>query len=85
MDSIFKSFYKKTCPFPTRPVRELDIQKAHPRLDRNFSSSHWESTVVNTPTSFKSMKAGVGKEEFKLPDVAYESKLAISTAKYKDL
>uniref|UniRef100_A0A2A4K6G5 Uncharacterized protein n=1 Tax=Heliothis virescens TaxID=7102 RepID=A0A2A4K6G5_HELVI len=84
--TFLKPFYKKTCPFPIRPMREFRVQKEHPRLMfyRNFNNSPWESSVVNTPVSFRSMKA-VNEGEFKLPGLAYKEKLPISTAKYNDL
>ncbi|CAH2107670.1 unnamed protein product [Euphydryas editha] len=73
------SLSHKTC--------EFRIRKEHPRLMfyLNFSYSQWESSVVNTPASFRSMKAGVDDGEFKLPGLAYKDKLPISRAKYNDL
>lgn len=84
--AFLKPFYKKTCPFPIRPVREFRVQKEHPRLMfyRNFNNCPWASSVVNTPVSFRSMKA-VNEGEFKLPGLAYKERLPISTAKYNDL
>ena len=50
----------------------------------NFNNCPWASSVVNTPVSFRSMKA-VNEGEFKLPGLAYKERLPISTAKYNDL
>lgn len=84
--AFLKPFYKKTCHFPIKPVREFRVQKEHPRLMfyRNFNNCPWASSVVNTPVSFRSMKA-VNEDEFKLPGLAYKERLPISTAKYNDL
>ncbi|KAK9873854.1 hypothetical protein WA026_002211 [Henosepilachna vigintioctopunctata] len=51
----------------------------------NFNNSPWESSVINTPASLRSMKAGIVEGEFESPGLAYKDKLPISTAKYNDL
>nr|XP_023012891.1 uncharacterized protein LOC111502940 [Leptinotarsa decemlineata] len=41
-------YQKKKCPFPTRPIRELEITKEHPRLMRYRCSFNgmWETAIL---------------------------------------
>lgn len=67
--------YKKKCPFPSRPVRELIIEKEHPRLLRYRTAFNgaWESAVIKDVKK-KIPKTNLGTGEFCLPDYSYECK-----------
>ncbi|KAK9871753.1 hypothetical protein WA026_014208 [Henosepilachna vigintioctopunctata] len=80
--AFLKPFYKSNCLFPIRPMHEFRVQREHPRFmfHRNFNSSPWESSVINTPASLRSMKAGINEGVFKSPGLAYRDKPSISTA-----
>lgn len=68
--------YRRICPFPSRPLRELKIVKEHPRLilHRDSYTGNWESSVV-IDAKFKLMgKQKLKEGEFQLPDSLYKGK-----------
>ena len=44
-DTLLNNVYRKTCPFPTRSIKELKLSKANPRLlyCRTNFNGNWES------------------------------------------
>lgn len=68
---FFKERYRRKCPFPTRPIRELKIVKEHPRLIyyRTTYNGMWESSPVTDPKFKPTQKCRDG--EFELPDYLY--------------
>ncbi|CAF4833055.1 unnamed protein product [Pieris macdunnoughi] len=82
--------YKKTCPFLSRPIREIRVEITHPRLIfyRDSYIGHWTSSAmldakrrVNTSSGEDFPNSG----EFTLPDQAYKDILPISKAKFLDI
>lgn len=70
--AFLKPFYKQKCPFPTRPVRELIIDKSHPRLVkfRTTYNGAWEAAALKLAHK---TDASVGLE-FDLPQFSYTGK-----------
>lgn len=82
--------YKKTCPFLSRPIREIKVEKDHPRLlfHRDHYNSAWTSSVVMGPK--KKLKSRndshtVVDSEVVLPEQAYNESLPVSKAKFMDI
>lgn len=68
--------YRRTCPFRSRPIKELKIVKEHPRLilHRDSYNGSWESSVV-IDAKFKLVgKKNLKEGEFELPDFLYKGK-----------
>lgn len=67
--------YFKKCPFLSRPLRELVAEKQHPRFLKYRTSfhGHWDSHVVNQPSSV-AIYQPQPQGEFFLPDCAYKGK-----------
>lgn len=78
------TLYKKKCPFPTRPVKEIVIEKEHPRLLRYRTAYNgaWETGVVKEVKK-KIPKTNLRPGEFCLPDYSYECKSKTSESKNK--
>ncbi|KAL1488571.1 hypothetical protein ABEB36_015034 [Hypothenemus hampei] len=70
--------YKKICPFPTRPIREIKLSKDCARLIYFRTSFHgsWKSSDIVG----KSVKLN-NKREFDLPQVLYEVWRSIGSKK----
>lgn len=68
--------YKKKCPFPTRPIREIKTSDEHPRLILHRSSFNgaWEQSVILPPKQ-KRINPELNKHEFLYPDRKYEGKI----------
>ncbi|KAG5892490.1 hypothetical protein JTB14_015400 [Gonioctena quinquepunctata] len=83
--SFIKPRYRRKCPFPTRPIRELKISREHPQLNyfRNTFNGMWESSPIIDRTFRPNtlLKAG----EFELLDLLFDGPLPLSHAKWKDL
>jgi len=74
----FEKRYKKSCPFPVRPVRELWFDGNYPKGIRKRTSWHglWEQVML------------LNKRNYVLPTTIptlYSARLPISREKYKDL
>ncbi|PSN42801.1 hypothetical protein C0J52_20545 [Blattella germanica] len=83
---FLQPMFKKKCPFPSRPIRQILFEAGHIRLVQHRSNFNgaWESSVIRSvnPTSNQDVFA-VG--EFLLPGLLYEELRPISQEKYKDL
>lgn len=75
--TFFSKRYKRICPFPSRPIRELKIVKKHPGLilHRDTYNGMWETTAVTNP-KFR-MKNKIDDGEFELPDHSYNGNINI--------
>ena len=81
MSNEKKVFYKTSCPIPTRPIREVVFEEAHPRLLRyreNWNGSYC-TAVISKPVGTRTRARQVSLTPF------YSGKLPISEAKYADL
>ncbi|PSN52493.1 hypothetical protein C0J52_11211 [Blattella germanica] len=76
--------YVKKSPFPSRPVREITIQRGSLLRFRITYNGAWESVSI-TPRRNMEAASGLPEGQFQLPDYAYEGPLHISAEKYKDL
>ncbi|XP_072401358.1 uncharacterized protein [Diabrotica undecimpunctata] len=83
--TLLDCYYKKKCPFASRPIREFKISEDHPRIVEHRSSynGHWESSVIREP--IKDLTEVYPKGQFELPQKLYNALLPISDAKFKDL
>lgn len=75
--SFLKTRYRRQCPFPTRPIRELKILRQHPQLIyfRDTYNGMWQSSPL-TDRKFqpnKLLKAG----EFELPDLLFDGEFRV--------
>lgn len=83
--------YKKTCPFLSRPIREIRVEITHPRLIfyRDSYNGHWTSSVMlvakRRRVNSSSCEDIPNSGEFILPDQAYKDILPISKAKFLDI
>lgn len=68
-DTLLNKIYKKTCPFATRPVKELRLSKENPRLlyYRTTFNGSWQSVDIVG----KSLKLGDNTGEFEMPKFSY--------------
>ncbi|XP_044744777.1 uncharacterized protein LOC123306720 [Coccinella septempunctata] len=85
--AFFEKSYLRKCPFPSRPIRELEIRKSHPRMifHRDTFNGPWCSTVV-TPAQRKTIRGPpLQPGEFVHPSRAYDGPLTLSKEKHKDL
>ncbi|KAL1509988.1 hypothetical protein ABEB36_004648 [Hypothenemus hampei] len=83
--SFFEKRYRRKCPFPIRPIRELKILKEHPGLIfyRNTFKGVWQSSPVIDKKFKPNRKCKDG--EFELPDYLYNKVLPISQPKWENL
>lgn len=84
--------FKKTCPFQSRPIREIRAEKEHPRLlfHREHYNSTWTSAVVTGPKKKTgaidhSSEHLANASEFVLPEQSYAESLPVSKAKFVDI
>ena len=76
-----KVLYKTSCPIPTRPIREVVFEEAHPRLlcyMENWNGAY-STAVISKPVGTRSRAMQVPRTPL------YSGKLPISEAKYADL
>ena len=76
-----KVLYKTFCPIPTRPIREVVFEEAHPRLLRyreNWNGAY-STAVISKPVGTRTRARQVPLTPL------YSGKLPISEAKYADL
>ncbi|CAH1099355.1 unnamed protein product [Psylliodes chrysocephalus] len=82
-------YYKKKCPFPIRPIRELELTKEHPRLIkyRDSYNGHWVSGVVKNKIMKRAAPGAklLKDNEFVFAPSSYEGILNISAEKVLDL
>lgn len=88
--TFLSPMYKKTCPFLSRPIREIRVEKDHPRLifHREHYNASWTSSILMAPK--KKSKShndshSVSNSEFVLPDQSYKESLPVSKAKFMDI
>lgn len=76
-------YYKKKLPVPIRPIKELKIEEIHPRTIslRTTYNGHWQSSVITERESSQGLQPG----EFFYPDEAYQGRIPVPRAKWKDL
>lgn len=77
-------YYKKTLTVPTRPIKEIRIEEAHPRtlsFRQNYNGM-WESSII---TAKKSTTTRMPEGEFLYPMEAYDGPHPIPTPKWNDL
>lgn len=80
---FLRPLYKKGCPFPTRPIRELVFNKDEgPGIvcHRDSWNGIFLKTSIIVPTRKKNFSVCTA-----VPVALYKDRLAISAAKYKDL
>lgn len=77
--TFFNKRYRRTCPFPSRPIREMKVVKDHPRMifHRDTYNGAWETTAITDP-KFKT-RTKLKDKEFELPDYSYNGKIRIYT------
>lgn len=77
--SFLQAHYKVKCPFPTRPIRELIIEREHPQYIsiRNSFNGVFETSVIVRNKSVPKSSAKLGP--------LYDGRIAIKKAKYDDL
>ena len=76
-----KVLYNTSCPIPTRPIREVIFEEAHPRLLRyreNWNGAY-STAVISKPVGTRTRTRQVPLTPL------YSGKLPISEAKYADL
>lgn len=86
--TFLSPMYKKTCPFLSRPIREIRVKKDHPRLifHREHYNSSWTSSILMAPKKkLKFHNDSHSAGEFVLPDQSYEDSLPVSKAKFMDI
>lgn len=85
--SYLTPFYKKKNPFPTRPIRQIRIEKELPRWvsHRSHYNGAWETTIIRDARTRAFNEMPLNPGEFFLPDQCSIDDMAISKEKYKDL
>lgn len=81
-ESQVQKFYKKTCPFPTRSVKELKLSKENPRLVyfRDSYNGLWKSSDI---VGKRLNNEGSGRES-EMPDFSYEGNFFFEIFKVTD-
>lgn len=77
---FLSSFYRKTCPFPTRPLRVLQCTKNHPRTVA-VRETAYNSTAVNFVIAACNAQLPLNAE----PNMLYHELLPIPKLKYQQL
>ncbi|KAG8270244.1 hypothetical protein J6590_089720 [Homalodisca vitripennis] len=77
-------FYKKKCPFATRPVREI-VFEINLKKEVKFRTSFNGAFELASITTMDLPPHGKNEGEFNLPNFSYEGLLPIPLAKYQDL
>ncbi|CAH1113763.1 unnamed protein product [Psylliodes chrysocephalus] len=79
--------YPKKSPFPSRPIREINIQRRALLQYRTTYNGAWESALLQGEDR-KSSRLPVchlKDNEFRLPEYSYEGQLTISAEKFRDI
>ncbi|KAG8337373.1 hypothetical protein J6590_024363 [Homalodisca vitripennis] len=77
-------FYKKKCPFATRPVREI-VFEINLKKEVKFRTSFNGAFELASITTMDLPPHGTNEGEFNLPNFSYEGLLPIPLAKYQNL
>lgn len=84
---FFKRTFKQKCPFPTRPIREFQVNQNQPQLMfyRETYNGPWNSAVVTLPHKKQKKAINLSIGEFEFPDKLYHSRLPLSALKFQNL
>ncbi|XP_031330335.1 uncharacterized protein LOC116161205 [Photinus pyralis] len=85
--AFLNPLYVKKCPFQSRPIKELEIRKEHPRMlfYRETYNGMWISSII-TQTRRKQLRGPpLADNEFYYPPRAYLEKIPLTRDKYDNL
>lgn len=69
--------YRPKCPFPSRVIKEMKIERHHPRLIRHRDTYNgtWTTSVITAPAGRLEEEPELAEGEFLFPSPCYEGKL----------
>lgn len=84
---FLQSRYRRKCPFPSRIIKEMKVDRGHPRYitHRDTYNWGWTTTVVTNPTRHQVQEPPLAAGEFMYPSSCYEGELFYVSLLFKKL